>query len=279
MARPALNLVDRARGLLLGLAAAEADAGNHHGWDSGEAALAAALAEELAGADVDLHRLAHRWLDWWRQDGRGVSPATGEALAFLAAHDAPPPPGHGAGDPAPLVHALPLGAALAQAPRNLVSGTYHTVMLTHPEPHVAWSAVAVNVAVAQFAQGRRDFVADVIEVLAANDAPADLLGTMRRLPLLRREDLRWTLEDPPGPVAAAELALWLAQHEPRLERGVQWVRSLALPAVAAPLVGGVLGTRDGVGAVPEAWVARLEEPDRWRLLGKRLVSRLGASGA
>lgn len=60
---------------------------------------------------------------------------------------------------------------------------------------------------------------------------------------------------------------------------MQWVCSLPLPVVGAPLVAGVLGARDGIGAVPEAWVARLEEPDRWRLLAKRLVSRLGGSGA
>lgn len=276
MARSALTVVDRARGAMLALAGAEALARDRTGWGSGEAALAGLLAEELAEPQVDLHRLAHRWLEWWRHDGEGLGPATADALAFLAAHDAPPPAAAAFPDPAPLARCLPLGLALAHAPRNLVSGTYHTVMLTHPDPVVAWSAVAVNVAAARFARGRRDFVADVIEVLSANDAPPDLIATARRIPLMRREDLRWSLMDPPDAVAAAELALWHADHEPVLERAVDRIVRGTMAPVAAPLVAGLLGVRDGDAAVPAAWVARLADPDRRRQVAKRLVSRLAA---
>lgn len=276
MARSALTVVDRARGAMLALAGAEALAHDRTGWGSGEAALAGLLAEELAESQVDLHRLAHRWLEWWRHDGEGLGSATADALAFLAAHDAPPPAAAGFPDPAPLARCLPLGLALAHAPRNLVSGTYHTVMLTHPDPVVAWSAVAVNVAAARFARGRRDFVADVVEVLSANDAPPDLIATARRIPLMRREDLRWSLMDPPDAVAAAELALWHADHEPVLERAVDRIVRGAMAPVAAPLVAGLLGVRDGDAAVPAAWVARLADPDRRRQVAKRLVSRLAA---
>ncbi|HEX9165179.1 MAG TPA: ADP-ribosylglycohydrolase family protein [Gemmatimonadales bacterium] len=276
MARSALTLVDRARGAMLALAGAEALARDRTGWGSGEAALAGLLAEELAEPQVDLHRLAQRWLEWWRHDGEGLGPATADALAFLAAHDAPPPAAAAVPDPAPLARCLPLGLALANAPRNLVSGTYHTVMLTHPDPVVAWSAVAVNVAAARFARGRRDFVADVIEVLSANDAPPDLIATARRIPLMRRDDLRWSVMDPPDAVAAAELALWHADHEPVLERAVDRILGAAMAPLAAPLVAGLLGVRDGDAAVPAAWVARLADPDRRRQVAKRLVNRLAA---
>ena len=276
MARSALTLVDRARGAMLALAGAEALARDRTGWRSGEAALAGLLAEELAEPQVDLHRLAHRWLEWWRHDGEGLGRATADALAFLAAHDAPPPAAVACPDPGPLARCLPLGLALAHAPRNLVSGTYHIVMLTHPDPVVAWSAVAVNVAAARFARGRRDFVADVIEVLSANDAPPDLIATARRIPLMRRDDLRWSVMDPPDAVAAAELALWHADHEPVLERAVNRLLSGAMAPLAAPLVAGLLGVRDGDAAVPAAWVARLADPDRRRQVAKRLVSRLAA---
>lgn len=276
MARPTLNLVDRARGALLGLAGAEAAACQRTQWRSGEAALAGLLAEELSEPQVDLHRLAHRWLEWWRHDGEGLGQVTADALAFLAAHDAPPPAGSAAGDPAPLARCLPLGLALAHAPRNLVSATYHIVMLTHPDPVVAWAAVAVNVAAARFAQGRRDFVPDVIEVLAANDAPPDLIATARRIPLMRREDLRWSVIESPDAVAGAELALWHGYHEPLLDRAVEPLLEGRAPVVSAPLVAGLLGVRDGDGAVPAAWVARLADPDRWRQVARRLVSRPAA---
>lgn len=273
MARPTLNTVDRARGLLLGLAAGEAVARGASDWSAGEAALAGLLASELGEPDVDLHRLAHRWLDWWRRDGEGLGPATADALAFLAAHDAPPPAGPAVGDASPLVRCLPLGVALAASPRNLVSGTYHVVMLTHPDPLVAWAAVAVNVAVARLAQGRRDVVPDVIEVLGLNDVPPDLLGAMRRVPLLRRQDLRWGQPEAHGPAAAAELAIWLAHHEPVLQRAVEWALTLGDAGLAAPLAAGVLGARDGEVAIPRDWLARIADPDRWRQLARRLVSR------
>jgi ADP-ribosylglycohydrolase len=277
MARATLNPVDRARGVLLGLAGAEALARGETAWAAGEAALAALLAEELAGTRIDLHRLVHRWLDWWRRDGAGVDARTADALAFLAAHDAPAPPGPGAALGAPLARVLPVGVAFAGMPRNLVSGTYHIVYLTHPDPRTAWSAVAVNVAVARFAQGRRDFVADVIEVLRANDAPPDLIAVVRRVPLMRREDLRWWFAEERDAVAAAELGLWFGYHEPQLPRAVESVLAAGDASVAAPLVGGMLGARDGEPALVPAWLNRLSGLDRWRQLGKGLVARPAAA--
>ena len=53
---------------------------------------------------------------------------------------------------------VPVALAAFDAPRALVSATYHIAALTHPDPVVAWSAVAVNVAIARFLQGKRDFV-------------------------------------------------------------------------------------------------------------------------
>ena len=67
--------------------------------------------------------------------------------------------------------------------------TWHLAALTHPDPESTWGAVAINVAAARLLQGHRDFVPDVIEALRNNEAPALLLETVRRLPLLRRENI------------------------------------------------------------------------------------------
>ena len=108
MARPALTSVDRARGALLGLAAPRRCVRPHRRGAPGRRPWPGSWPRSCAEPQVDLHRLAHRWLEWWRHDGEGLAQATADALAFLAAHDAPPPAEGATPDPAPLTRCLPL---------------------------------------------------------------------------------------------------------------------------------------------------------------------------
>jgi ADP-ribosylglycohydrolase len=199
-----------------------------------------------------------------------IDPETGAALAHLARHDAPPSRAAGQGSD-PLVRAVPVALAAFDAPRTLVSATYHIVALTHPEPVVAWSAVAVNVALARFLQGKRDFVPDVVEALRNNEVPERLLAAVRRVPLPARSGLARD-DSPPGQaVDDAEAALRLAYHEPLLERGLGAFASAGPPAAGrAGLAGALLGARDGVRAVPASWIAP-GEADMLGALAARLV--------
>jgi ADP-ribosylglycohydrolase len=294
MARATLTTVDRARGLFLGLAA-----GHALGLDSGSGAapspegargtrsirrqdtpespwgahvaLAIGVAEELLEVEVDLRRLTGRWIAWWRRDGRSLDPETVEALDHLARHDAPLPdqaPGPGIGW---VARALPMALATWQQPRNLVSGTYHTIRLATPDTEVAWAAVALNVTVGQFLAGRQDFLPEVIEALKANDASPGLLGLLRRIPFIGPDE--WQPREAHPASACAEQVLWLGYHDPNLERAV--LRAVDQPIVGETLgaaVGAVLGARDGEGAVPAAWVAALPDPETLRTLAKRLVA-------
>lgn len=269
MARPVLTPADRARGAFLGLAAA---AGFGPRSLRGEVALARLLGEELLEAEPDLHRLVGRWIGWWRQDGDGITLTTADALDHLARYDAPAPADGATAEGAPLMVTVPVALVNAGQPRNLVSGTYHIIMLTHPDPHVAWSAVAVNIAVSCFLQGRRDFIHDVIEALAANDAPAELLLVVRRIPLLARKELMPGRPAAGAAIATAEAALWMAYHEPLMERGVRWLAGAAGDAsVNAAVAGALFGARDGEQEIPLEWLAGVEEVARLRDLAKRLV--------
>ncbi|MEP6688870.1 MAG: ADP-ribosylglycohydrolase family protein [Gemmatimonadales bacterium] len=223
----------------------------------GSLALTRILAEELGAGRRDLQMLVRRWVARYAADPRGIEAETAAALAHLARHDAPPSEAAGQGSD-PLVRVLPVALAAHHAPRTLVSATYHIVALTHPEPMVAWSAVAVNVALARFLQGKRDFVPDVVEALRSNEVPDALLAVVRRVPL------------PPDPAAApgsgpgaavtdAEAALRLAYHEPLLDRGLRAVVALGVAAAGrAGLAGALLGARDGVGILPGAWTALVD---------------------
>jgi len=262
LARP-IPVADRARGALLGLARGYA-LGHPADVLVGEGALALLLAEELAEVEGDLRRIAERWIAWARRDGRGLGHGTVDALEHLARYDAPRPAGPGASESGPLVRALPIGLAAATQPRNLVSGTWHTIMLTHSSPATAWSGVAVNVALSQLLQGRRDFLPDVIEALLANDAAPAVLSAARRIPFVQRDEL-----DGGGhaAIACAEMALWTAHHEPLIERAFAGFTAGA--ADAAAITAGLLGAREGEGALPEG---SAPEFDRVRMLAKKLVT-------
>jgi hypothetical protein len=248
------SLAFRAAGALVGLAAGRSLALGDR--PDGGLALARILAEELAAGRRDLQSLAHRWVARHLSDPRDIDPETSAALAHIARHDAPPSQAAGQGSD-PLVRTLPVALAAYDAPRILVSASYHIAALTHPDPVVAWAGVAVNVALARFLQGKRDFVPDVVEALRNNAVPEELLAAVRRVPLPAR-DMSPEGDSSSGlAVGDAEAALRLAYHEPVLERGL---RAVAAPgpvgAGRAGLAGALLGARDGVGAIPDAWTAR-----------------------
>ena len=223
-----------------------------------DVAMALLLAEELLAGDVDLERLAGRWIHWLDADGRGAGNWTRTALNHIRTHGSPP---SGTGGRAPngaVMRALPVALATRGSPRNLVAGTWHTAALTHPDDRCTWSAVAVNVAAAELLAGRRDFLADVIEVLRVNDAPPELLAAVRRVPLERREELPILGERAWDAVSCAEIALWAAWHEPNLEAALIWLANAGGDTdTNAAVAGGLLGARDGEAAVPARWIAAL----------------------
>jgi ADP-ribosylglycohydrolase len=272
MGRPPLTVPERARGLLLGLAAGSALGANGRGGP--DLPLALLLAEELLEPDVDLRRLADRWIGWWRTEGRDLDLRTAEALDHLAHYDAPPPPGNGPGEAAPVARCLPVALAAWAQPRNLVSGTYHTASLTHPNPRSAWGAVAVNVAAARFLQGKRDFIPDVIEVLRVNDAPADLVSAVRRVPFVTRDDVHADRVAHGPAVACVELAFWTIYHEPVAERGVPAILAAGgdQAATTAGVTAALLGAMEGEDGLPGPWLARVEGRSRIGALARRLVT-------
>lgn len=306
MVKPVPTLAERARGMLLGHAAGNVLGLPAQGlgtaaaiaarWPAGvrdverldtpespwddDVALAVILGEELLTSPVDLRRIAERWARWARTDGRGIGRQTRAALAHFDSHGVPPPAtaADGADAPraagnGPLSRTLPLALATLNSRRNLISATWHIAALTHPDPRAAWSAVAVSVAAARLLEGHRDFVPDVLEVLRANDSPAEVVEAVRKVPLERRESLPLEPGSAGLAVATLEIALWFAWHEPVLERGVIWLAGAGGDTdTNAAMAGGLMGARDGERAVPARWIAALPEPDRLRQLADRLTA-------
>jgi ADP-ribosyl-[dinitrogen reductase] hydrolase len=238
-----------------------------------DVALAVLLAEEMLEPEIDLGRLARRWAEWAARDGRGIGTWTRTALQHIRLHGSPPASTGGQAGNGALSRCLPVALRCVHQPANLVSGTYHTAALTHPDERCAWGAVAVNVAARCCLRGRRDFIADVLEALTVNSAPEDLLAAVRRVPLERREELPVAGPHEGYVVHGVEIALWFAYHEPNLERGLIWLANAGGDTdTNAAVAGGLMGARDGEGAVPGRWVAALPEPQRLRELATRLVA-------
>lgn len=293
-----LTLIQRARGALLGHAAGNVlgvpteflgspeaihqrfPAGvrdvirqdNEYSLYDDDVALTLILAEELLEQDVDLHRLAMKWADWADQDGRGVGVWTLRALRHIKTHDAPPGSTGGHAGNGVVSRCLPIALRMAGSLPNLISGSYHTAMLTHPDERCGWGAVAINLAAAAFLHGRRDFIGEVLEVLRNNDAPEELREAIGRVPLERREDLPVNGPSAGYVIHAVEIALWFAYHEPNLERGLIWLANAGGDTdTNAAVAGGLMGARDGEAAVPSRWLEAIPNVDRIRSLADQLV--------
>jgi hypothetical protein len=217
-------------------------------------ALADGLLEELLGGGVDLHRLARGWVTWWQADGLDADAGLREALAHLAVYDAPAERLE-AGGASALAATLP-SALAAGSPRAMVAGAFHTARLVDPTPEGGLAAVAVVVAAARFLEGHRDFLADVLGVLRANDAPPALFGRVQDI----ARDPRRQPPPPRGPeagaVTVATWALWQAHHRPR---GVEALEAMVHAGGVAPeagaVLGALLGARDGTAGWPAKWLA------------------------
>lgn len=296
MPRPAPDLASRARGALLGHAAGNAlgvpseflgtaaairdrfpaglsdiEPGSAEPWDD-DLALTVLLAEELLEPEVSLERLARRWIEWMESGGRGIGIWTRTALRHLATHGSPPASSGGQAGNGSVSRCIPVALATLNSPRNLVSGSYHTAALTHPDERCTWGAVAVNVAAHCLLRGISDFLPEVLDALGQNGAPAELIEAVRRVPLERREQLPVTGPNAGYVVHCVEIALWFAYREPDLERGLIWlVNAGGDTDTNAAVAGALMGIRDGDGAIPGRWIAALSGADRLRTLAQRLV--------
>jgi hypothetical protein len=199
----------------------------------------------LTGPQVQLDRMVDRWIE---PDAVGQPRwDTTLTLDWLRRNHRPPLPGEVPPYPGALVRFLPLAVIASGSPTNLVSGTYHLAALVDPDPVTLWSAVAVNVAAARFLHGRKDFIADLIEALRANQAPDPVLAAVRRVPLESPAALGQL--DPARPLDCAHLALWFSYREPRIDVALESVARVDRRGWLGPLTTALLGAREGEKAL------------------------------
>lgn len=213
----------------------------------GVPALARVLGESLLQAPLDLAAMVRRWTGLL-DAGVALPPDLLPALDHLRRNGVPPAPGAPSAALGLAAHVVPIALLTHDVPANLLGGTVHVAAITHPGEEAAWSAVALNVALARLLQGHRDFVPDVTEALRSNAAPAALLDRVRRLPVARQAALEPASAEA---VRAVECVLWLAAREPVGSRGLAWLAGQGAPAGTRAAAGALLGARTGDPAFPE----------------------------
>jgi ADP-ribosylglycohydrolase len=267
------GLERRREGFLVGAVVGAALAGAPTGRRPAATALGDALLVELTSGGVDLRRLAGRWLDWDREDGADADPLLRVALNHLREFDAPVAELSG-GSIIAITAVLP--AALASSsPKAMISGSFHVARMLDPHETTALAALATVLTASAFLEGRRDFVADVVAALRANDASGELIDAIRTIPRDPRTAPPVPVGVNPDPVAAITWVLWSAYHRPR---GFDVMHELThtdgvSPAIGA-IVGALFGARDGMESWPAAWFARGGEDVTLR---RALAGRLGLS--
>jgi ADP-ribosylglycohydrolase len=220
-------------------------------------ALADGLLEELLAGGVDLHRLSHRWVEWWRADGADADPLAAAALDHLRDFDAPIV--H-LGIPGTMPIAAALPSALASAsPRSMIAGAFHVARLLDPAEEAGLAAVATVVAAAGLLEGRRDVVPDVLSMLLANDAPEEMLVAVRAVPRNPGQAPAVPRHGAP-PAAVLAWVLWLVAYQPRSAEALTMMvlAGGVDPSVGAAL-GALLGARDGIADWPAEWLEEAGE--------------------
>jgi len=246
--------------------------GGMFGWRPGQGTddtdLTAAVARGYAGG-YDLDDVAERFLAWYRGRPRDIGGLTARALGWLAEHGDPRRSGAAAtrGNDAgngSLMRAMPTALA-GRTREDRVREAAEISAVTHADQRcVEACQVYVEIAAGLVAG---------LPVAAALDGAKDLARHPAVVDALLVDPARAVDTLPTGGYVIDSLAaaVWAVQQPASLEELVIAVVNRGDDAdTTGAIVGGLLGTRDGAGAIPARWVDRLEYRDEFVELARAL---------
>ncbi len=254
--------------------------GRPPGSTTDDTALARNLMRSLAGrGGFDPDDLVRRHLEWFRTDPPDVGTITGKVLRRVDRGEEAPAaaraiwdergPEISAGNGS-VMYCAPLGLAYANRPGRLAELAPALSALTHYDGRCRTGVLAVTLCAAALVRGE----AAEDAARAALEAVADLEGG---------EELEFLAEAVAGsrPVDgpdqgfclfAAGVAFQALVRGGDYEAETRRVVSLGGDTdTNAAVAGALLGARDGVGGLPDAWLRRLEDVDAIRAEAKELV--------
>lgn len=256
-------------------------------WDD-DLAMAMALAECLVelpqGANrLDTHAIQKAYLAWLRTGSRGIGGLTLEVLLKASSGEARPaervwqtrcdrgqrPLGNGAA-----MRIAPLGLAFAGEPDRIARLAAEDAAITHWDPACRQTAAAVALLTAALVRGEKDPIAS--SRAHAGSIEPEVAEAWQPIPL---EALAAQGIDHGGmgsTLLALKIAISVLRDGAPFAEALPWViRQGGDTDTNGAIVGALLGTRDGITAIPHEWRQCVPQGDRILQVARQLLRRSG----
>ncbi len=298
------DLLDRAEGVLLGLAAGDAlgaplvgmgrdQARIKHGVVktflggglyllppgevTGRARLARAAAIALLDVDANLERVLRAYVDVFATEPPGLGEATRAALSRIGegtdpttaarqAHEAVERRSAGIG---PAIRCVPYALRYREDPEALIDVVLLDARATHLDPRAHAAAAATALWVREHLVGEDDVTTSVDRVRERLADRFDLPDVLPAPAAIERMRVRPTAFAPDVLHAALKHALDPATPGRRIAGAAN---EAGAAAALGAVTGAVVGARAGAAALPEPWTALLQGGLGWRRLAGRLLA-------
>jgi ADP-ribosyl-[dinitrogen reductase] hydrolase len=259
----------------------EITGGGAFGWRPGQGTDDTDLAYAVALAYAEgysLEQVAHGFLSWYRGRPRDVGGTTAAALAEMARGTDPALCGHRVAGPrsagnGSLMRCMATGLVRAATSERRMEAVAISA-LTHADRRCTQACAVYCDLVSLLVEGAAP--AEAVEaVLASSPMGDDVAEAVAAAAGLSAAEL-----DPSGYVLATlQVGVWALQQLRPLEDVLVDVVNLGGDAdTTGAVAGGLLGVRDGAGAIPERWLDALEYRAPLQSLVPRLVAlREGSS--
>ena len=300
--KPPSNLRDRARGVILGLAAGNLLGLDVEGWSRNEIAAqypqgvteiapvernrpmdddlaqAAELAEALLQDGDHMQDFADRLIRWRQENGRGIGNTTAAVIKLLERGHQPPEAARHVYENRN--HIAPNGgimrcASVALARRNdpqlLVTDSAATCAVTHYAPACQWSCIALNTAIALLLRGADHNTADIAAAAAFDGAPDEVGKRLRSIghnPTTLNLDQGLTGHT----LLCLQAGMWALATPLTFESAlIGLVRSGGDTDTNGAVAGAVLGARYGGESIPRRWLDCIPQRERLEQLADALI--------
>jgi ADP-ribosyl-[dinitrogen reductase] hydrolase len=214
----------------------------------------------IAMGTVDGDDIARRFVDWLHSNPKDIGTTTRRALMYLdrglswqeaGERTYREAGGQGIGN-AGVMRCAPVGLFRYNDLDRLIADTRLSSAITHADPLAQWAAVAVNVALRELLLNGQQ--PDFLERVAAVVEDRAVAQAVRVVALLTADEVRAT----GYALHTMQTALWSLMHHATFEEAVIAAVNFGDDADTSGAVTGALaGAREGIGAIPERWLATL----------------------
>ena len=223
-------------------------------WDD-DLAQAVILAEAILERDTLRHDdLAARLMAWFESNGRGMGSQTravinalrqgmlpSEAARLVWERDGGQPAGNGA-----VMRCAPVAMRWPRNSAKLLEETENSARVTHYDPRCAWSAFAVNLAVAEALNGRTASIDSIADALEGAGVGPHTLRAVREVSGRSVERLRLDGTAIGFTLKAMQAGMWALEHSADFEESlVAIIQAGGDTDTNGAVVGAILGALHG----------------------------------